>query len=165
MKPILFLDVDGVINTVIPNEETGQELECEGFRICIPKLTKERIERLQEHFEMVWCTTWRAMANKHFNPLWGWEDWPVVGWGAISGSRDCVRNMKLPALVEFAEDRPWVFVDDDADWELREIEKSEHWDFEELVGAVPHLVLNPHVYTGLTDEHVEKAVAFAATLP
>lgn len=159
-KPICFLDVDGVINTVSPNEETGNMMECEGFRICMPKRTKERIEWLSKHFTMVWCTTWEHMANKHFTPYWGLEEWPVVEWRLEQTTH---REFKLDGIRRYleanAEGCPFVFIDDDAAWELLQ------WPHD-ITAEFPqsHQIIIPELREGLTDENVIEAVKFAEGL-
>ncbi len=77
MKPYCFLDVDGVLNTVTPNAETGHTMNCRGFNICIPKTFQANVERLMEKFDMVWLTTWEHSANEEFGKFFGWDEWPV----------------------------------------------------------------------------------------
>jgi len=162
MKPYCFLDVDGVLNTVHANEETGHDLVCEGFKIRIPKTFKANVERLMEHYEMVWLTTWEHMANEHFCPFFGWDEWPVIEWIAHDRLPDEPRGFKLLALPKWFEehgDRPWCFIDDDAPWELTELHQRD-WDVADHLPS-PYLLLHPDTYVGLTTQHTDDAIAFA----
>ena len=160
MKPVCFLDVDGVINTVRPNEETGHTMVCEGFNICMPKTTKENIERLSEYFDMVWLTTWEHKANTHFTPFWGLEEWPVVEWNTRRKFSESP-NKIVGAIHWFNEhgNRPWVMIDDDAYWHWGNLSEG---DVEALPGD--RLLLAPDHWIGMTDAHVEEAVQFAESL-
>lgn len=151
-KPILFLDVDGVINAFPPIK--GEEVvQINGFPICIPPGTKERVAALVEVFEPVWATTWRKEAHPCFyGPLGlGEEAWPHIDF----------HTYKLLSIIEYAADihlsstilHPWVWIDDDGGWEMRELGL---WH-----DKVKTLVLEPDPAVGLTDEHVEKALALA----
>ena len=119
-EPLLFLDVDGVLNACppIPGEEV---VVMNNYPICIPTGTKERIRQLLNVFEPVWATTWRGDAHPHFwEPLdLGEEPWPHIDSEAFGA-------WKLPAIIEFAVERrlsgpdfhrPWVWIDDDGPWE------------------------------------------------
>lgn len=159
-RPICFLDVDGVLNTVRPNKDTGDQQRFEGFPICMHKGLKRMLERLEAEFEIVWLTTWEEKANEHFCTHLGLGPWPVCKWRHRMSS-----NYKLPALWEWVEakgayDRGFVFIDDDAQWEWQKFG-------EKLQGELPNTPFRlyaPHVLTGLTDEVVNLACNFAWTL-
>jgi len=162
VKPLLALDVDGVLNTVVPNSGTGQEFYAEGFRICVPRGTAERLERLGEAFEIAWCTTWEGMANEHIAPMVGLPELPVIEWqrsGRFSPTRGMREHSKLTAIVDYADGRDWAFVDDDADWE-RGVLESTGWVLDDQVGG-RYAIVEPELYEGLTDEHVEVLLYFA----
>lgn len=154
MRPLLFLDVDGVLNACPPVPDV-EVVEMLGFPICIPPDTPERIARLLEVFDPVWATTWRGDAHEHFAGPLGLtgEPWPHI---------EFLGGLKLPSIIDYAigahlphrtEVRPWCFIDDDAMWEMREI------------GIWPDrtqsLVINPVTAKGLTDDHVNEALGFA----
>lgn len=164
MKPICFLDVDGVINTVRKNEDTGHSLDCEGFLIHMPRGTKERIEQLSEHFEMVWCTSWEHLANKHFTPFWELPKWPVVEWWRTARGRSYKIQGILEWLNDNAPNRPFVFIDDDADFEVSELRYWAEHDDMDVVFPQKHLVITPHYLSALDDEHIRQAIEFAESL-
>lgn len=155
LKPKLYLDVDGVLNACppIPGEPV---VRVKNFPICIPSGTKERIARLVEVFEPVWCTTWRKEAHPHFSEALelGEDPWDHIEFNTY----------KLLGILEDAVEQkfsgtilcPWVWIDDDAKWELEEL--GLHCD------KTRTLAINPNTAQGLTDEHVEEALAFAARL-
>jgi hypothetical protein len=67
-KPILFLDVDGVISLFgfdDRSEPPGSYHSVNGILHCISHGAAERIRRLGERFELVWATGWEETANEH----------------------------------------------------------------------------------------------------
>lgn len=150
-EPILFLDVDGVLNACPPLKGVPV-FNAKGFLICVPPGTKERIGRLLEVFEPVWATTWREDAHPHFWEVLGVEEKPP--WPHIDSKK--FGAWKFPAILEFAEHRPWVWIDDDGKWEM---EQHGIWQDETRT-----LVISPDTAQGITDAHVEEALRFAAKL-
>jgi hypothetical protein len=154
-KPLLFLDVDGVLNTVCSRDvewETEEPVDVDGFLCTVPKGTKERIARLTEVFEMHWLTTWEDKAHRCWHELIGVPadpEWPYVQWRKFSGGN------KFIALMEEREeddpDRPWVWIDDDGPFHVYDREIPDNG-----------LILVPELRSGLTDEHVDAALEFAA---
>jgi hypothetical protein len=157
MKPLLFLDVDGVINCLnLFFSKSPAPFEAvdwgHGLIAAIPEGTKERVEQLTEHFAPVWATAWFGHARL-FNKHWDQEPWPFLHW----------HDMKLPAIVRRAAkgtmeptpDRRWAFVDDDAYWEASE--------FNQQFGPVPEqgLVVPVAPHRGLTDAHVGHLIEWA----
>lgn len=150
MKPLLFLDVDGVLNL----KGTGAEVPCdqipasEGFEgALIPLGTAERVSRLTEVYEPVWSTAWLGAAHRPFSgPL----RLPEVSWPYLIYAK-----LKLPAVLRYARQRPWAWVDDEATWELREM----NWwpDYERYLEG---LIVEPKPKVGLTDEHVDALLEF-----
>jgi len=178
MKPLLFVDIDGVLNCPgspdgacaelrvplkrmpAPDDRTRRMLaklfpgrdpdepEATHTTVWLPVGSQERVRRLAEMFEPVWCTAWRDGAHHAF-----WEilelaqtpEWPSVSW----------EGMKLPAILAMAGDRPWAFIDDDIAYELDHLDAP-------LPAAPEHLLVQPDSFVGMTDEHVIELLAFAA---
>jgi hypothetical protein len=154
-RPILFLDVDGVLNACPPRR--GHPVSNKlGYPICIPHGTKERVARLTEVFDPVWATTWREDAHPNFAEDLGLPEEP---WEHIE-----FKDLKLLSIIEHTTHyhltdvtiSPWVWIDDDALWEIRRL------------GLVPDgkrsLAIAPDTGEGLTDDHVERALEFAKAL-
>ena len=150
--PILFLDVDGVLNCV-GRDEWGQLAEYapgRRFPVYPPPGTADRVRRLTlEAFEPVWATAWLGSAHRCWSRVLNLDPmpWPYVDY----------ERFKLVEIVRYARGRPWAWVDDDARWEMREL----GWTDE----MVPGLVLAPDPAEGLTDEHVERLLTWAAEVP
>ena len=123
MKPILFLDVDGPLNPYAAKPHRRPEgyqtfrffagtsdWGRKGLRVWLNPEHGKQLLALP--FDLVWGTTWEAMANDHIGPAIGLPALPYVRFGFTEST-------KIPALVRFAAGRPFAWVDD-------EIETSDH---------------------------------------
>jgi len=155
-KPILFLDVDGVISLFgFPSSQKrmpGPFHWIDGVAHCIPDALGPRLERLSEVFELVWSTGWEEKANEYlpFILKLSFRDLPVLTFGgrAVFGSS----HWKLAAMDEYAGSRPAAWIDDNID------EECEAWAKNR---AAPTLLVRTKSATGMTDEHVEKLLKWA----
>lgn len=142
-RPLLFLDIDGVLNTMNRDHEP---IILGGCYCWIPPGTRERVHRLIEVYDPVWCTAWLGRAHSAWRDYLGLDPipWPYVNY----------RQYKLVELIRMAGERRWAYVDDDAfTYELRGLD----WTPDMVDG----LVIQPDHNTGLTDEHVEELLAYA----
>ncbi|MCJ1675782.1 hypothetical protein MTF65_00080 [Streptomyces sp. APSN-46.1] len=125
-RPLLFLDVDGPL---IPFGATGQQLP-DGYPTyrssptepagddahpLLARINPAHGPRLAAlGCELVWATTWMADANDCVAPRLGLPELPVVPWPEPSDAdgRGGV-HWKTPALVDWADGRPFAWVDDE----------------------------------------------------
>ena len=158
-RPILFLDVDGVISLFGFSPGDGQlpgPLHwIEGVAHCIPDEVGARLVTLAERFELVWATGWEERANEHL-PLilkLPFRDLPCLRFDgrAVFGSA----HWKVEAIDEYAGDRPAAWVDDNID------ETCTAWA-EGREAATLIVETSPAV--GLTDEHVTELLRWADEL-
>lgn len=157
-RPILFLDVDGVISLFGFPEGSpppGRFHWVDGIVHCIGDECGSRLARLKDRFELVWATGWEEKANEYLPYLLGLErtELPTLNFDgrAIFGSA----HWKLEAIDEYAGDRPAAWIDDNLD------EECQAWA--ESRGAPTFLIrTNPAV--GLSDEDVERLLAWADRL-
>jgi len=173
MKPLLFLDVDGVLNVrVHPYREYPVELRCDEMAknaftnhfdketvtlsVCIPSVYPAWLAELSEHFELVWATTWEDLANRHISPMLGLGQLRVVNFCQPKLSQvknGEVAEWKWGNLVDFAGEQPFCFVDDQA------------WSLSRLHPVAPGARFGAIcAEQGLTREHVDQMLAFAAAL-
>ena len=158
-KPILFLDVDGVISLFgfAPGlgELPGPLHWIDGVAHCIPTTVGERLVRLAEDFELVWATGWEERANEHLPYLLGlpFKDLPCLTFDgqAVFGSS----HWKEDAINEYAANRPAAWIDDNMNEECR---------FWAQKREAPTLLVETDPSEGLTDEHVDQLRSWAASL-
>jgi hypothetical protein len=154
-KPILFVDVDGVLSLFGFSPEDplpGPFHWIEGIAHCIPAASGPRLERLAERFELVWATGWEEKANDYLPHILGlpFKELPVLTFDgrAVFGSA----HWKVDAIDEYAGDRPAAWIDDNLD------QTCESWT---AARGVPTLLVRTEPATGVTDEHVELLLGWA----
>jgi hypothetical protein len=158
-RPILFVDVDGVISLFgfAPGTDTlpGPLHWIDGVAHCIPDSVGPRLVRLAEPFELVWATGWEERANEHLPYLLNlpFRNLPCLRFDgqAVFGSA----HWKVDAIDEYAAERPAAWLDDNIDetcLEWAEFRRAETL----IVETVPSV--------GLTDDHVEQLLAWAKSL-
>lgn len=157
-RPILFLDVDGVLSLFDFSTEgptPGRFHFVDGIAHCIGDQCGRRVERLLEHFDAVWATGWEEKANEYLPALLELPelDLPVLAFDgrAVFGSA----NWKVEAIEEYAGDRPAAWIDDNHD------EDCHRWARER---DAPTLLVSTEPATGLSDEHVERLIEWAEQL-
>jgi hypothetical protein len=155
-KPILFVDVDGVIS-LFGFEPKGGELPghfhwIDGVAHCIPEAAGPRLARLAESFELVWATGWEEKANEYLPFILKLQDreLPCLYFDgrAVFGSA----HWKLEALEEYAGDRPAAWIDDNLD------ENCHEWA---ATRGAPTLLVETSSAVGMTDQDVEVLLDWA----
>lgn len=155
-KPLLFVDVDGVISLFgFPStleEAPGPFHWVDGIAHCIPPEAGERLVRLSESLELVWATGWEHRANEHLPFILDlpFRELPCLTFGgrAVFGSSD----WKLEALSAYAGDRPAAWIDDNID------AASHEWVRER---SAPTLLVQTEPAIGMTDAHVDRLLDWA----
>lgn len=168
-KPLLLLDVDGVLN-VFPEAatrdryyETSLASTTQGnFRVTRHKRAREWIDRLAEHFHLVWCTMWDDEANEHiFGPIGVppvpyipvWENSRMRNWSAKAGT-----HHKVPQINDYAQSRPLAWIDD----ELTVPDYT--WAQARSRTTAPTKLECPTQERGMVERHVQRLVAWAQIL-
>ena len=158
-RPILFVDVDGVISLFdfapAAGRPPGPVHLIDGIAHCIPEDVGERLVRLSEEFELVWATGWEERANEHLPHLLKlpFRDLPCLRFdGApVFGTA----HWTLDAITAYAADRPAAWIDDNID------ESCAAWAEER---DAPTLMVKTSSSAGLTDEHVSQLLEWAEGL-
>jgi HAD domain in Swiss Army Knife RNA repair proteins len=152
-RPVLLLDIDGVLNPfaaahcpvgytehdVFPGEEP--------VRLC--RAHGEWIAELTGPFEVVWASAWGRNANQLLGPLLGLPalahvDFPPTPFPPA---------MKVPSVIRHLRDRPAVWIDDVITPE------AQTWA---AARPTPTLLLAVDPATGLTRHTVDAALQWAA---
>ena len=154
-KPILFLDVDGVISLFgFPDtgEPPGSFHMVDGIPHCLGHGCGDRLARLGERFELVWATGWEEKANEHLPHLLRLKlaELPTLTFGGRA--RFGSAHWKLDAIAAYAGDRPAAWIDDFIDGEC------EAWARER---AAPTLLIRTDSAVGLCDAHVDRLLGWA----
>ena len=117
-RPLLLLDVDGVLNPVRRSSPRFRRFECVvegyGFRLLLDPRHGAKLIALRRETGAVlaWATTWGERANEEICPRIGLPPLPVV---PIAGDppRPAGVNLKTWHVAEYVRGRPFVWFDDD----------------------------------------------------
>ncbi|MFF3597047.1 HAD domain-containing protein [Kitasatospora indigofera] len=68
-KPLLFLDVDGVLNPAAPHPDAGFEAHALlGYRVLLSARHADWLRELAGGYQLVWATTWEEEATGTSHP-------------------------------------------------------------------------------------------------
>ena len=157
MRPILFIDVDGVLS--LYGFERGQKPPgtfhmVDGILHCIGSSCGGLMARLAPHFELVWATGWEEKANEYLVRLLELEgELPTLTFDGRA--RFGTAHWKVEAIDEYAGDRPAAWIDDSLDEACRAW--AERRD-------APTLLVQTEPATGIEEEHVELLLSWAREL-
>ena len=114
-KPILAVDVDGVISLFgfeAPPEDCRFEM-VDGMMHCISLRAGGRLQRLAEHYDLVWATGWEDKANFYLPQFLGIGELPYLTFDGAA--RFGSAHWKLGPLSAYGRGRPLAWVDDNFD--------------------------------------------------
>lgn len=165
MKPIIFLDIDGVLNA-FGAKARGDDIldefkiwgdeklyDIEKFTLNMSKKRAEAILSLDA--DIVWCTTWQQNARfvgdilgieADFLPL----DQRYIEFTLDEPGRFIMVKWKRAAVEKYLRNnpRPFIWMEDDPSVSGTD----NHTPFDHLH---PGFIVNPHPAFGLTPEHIE----------
>ena len=155
-RPILFVDVDGVISLfgfpagLAPE---GRFAWVNGVPHFISPCGAH-LRRLSDRFELVWATGWEETANEYLPLLLELSgDLPVLNFdGRVAAG---AAHWKTDAMAEYAGSRPFAWIDDRIDESCREWARRH---------PAPTLLVETASERGMVEEHVEELLAWARSL-
>jgi hypothetical protein len=154
-RPILAVDVDGVIS-LFGYEETPAESRLEmvdGMLHCISLPTGRRLQRLAEHFDLVWATGWEDKANFYLPTMLGLPELPHLTFDGAA--RFGSAHWKLGPLDNYGQGRALAWIDDNFD------ESCYRWAQER---SEPTLLVPTEPALGLGEVETEALAGWARSL-
>lgn len=157
-KPILLVDVDGVISLFGFDSQSPPEgtwLNVEGLLHLCSARAAGHLPALSDDFELVWCTGWEEKASEHLAPIIGLDPPPPY----LSFDRNPGKghaHWKLAAIDDHAgPHRPLAWIDDALN------EACHDWARER---QGPTLLVTTDPAEGLVDSHARELRAWAMSL-
>jgi hypothetical protein len=150
-KPLLFMDVDGVLNPFGATPDGFDEFAFfpgEDEPVRLTPVHGEWLVELGEVFEIAWATGWGDHANRILAPHFGLPEYPVV---VVPSTRFDPAD-KVPAVAAYAGERPAAWVDDIVTPEARA------WAARR---AAPTLLLDVDPAVGLVRAQVDELLEWA----
>jgi hypothetical protein len=159
-RPLLLLDVDGVLNPwlmrKLPPGYRWHEIGI--FDLVLATWHGPAILELCEEsqLELVWATTWEEKANLEISPRVGLPtDLPWITF-ADSGYDEFAETRKLAPVQRFVGERPCVWIDDDL-WSDAWV-----WAVRRREAGIPTLLVQPQPDRGLVRAHLQEITRWAA---
>jgi HAD domain in Swiss Army Knife RNA repair proteins len=159
-KPLLFVDVDGVISLWGFGEDTrppGAFAAIDGIPHFLSTRAAEHLLAAAERFELVWCTGWEEKADEHLPRLLGVPSGrPHLSFGDATRAQVSARaHWKLEAVQAHAGTRPLAWIDDAFN------DACHTWAAERNAAGLPTLLVPTAPETGLDDAAAAQLGAFA----
>ncbi|MEU6850291.1 HAD domain-containing protein [Actinacidiphila alni] len=161
-RPLLFLDVDGVLNPVLPSPDFAAH-DILASTVLLSARHGAWLRELADVYDLVWATTWEHEANRHISPRLGLPQLPVVeiaGYLPLPGDpvlRETERYSarKWAPILRHAAGRPFAWTDDMIP---RRLVRQTRYRTDRLL-----LPVNPA--HGLPRAHVNRLLATPPTAP
>ncbi|GAB3960282.1 HAD domain-containing protein [Actinoallomurus acanthiterrae] len=158
-KPLLYVDIDGVLNPTDP--ANGDGFTAHTIGVLTVRLSEEHgawLRELADRYDLVWASTWEHRANEYVAPLLGLPELPVVEFSAYRRRRDdpgfpileLFEMAKWAPLLRHADGRPFAWVDDVIPARI----KRQAWPYRGI------LLVRVDPRHGLTRHHVDRLLAW-----
>jgi hypothetical protein len=154
-KPLLFVDIDGVISLfgfASAERPAGTWLNVDGVPHLISATASGHLLALAHVFELVWCSGWEDKADEHLVHALALPDRPPFLTFTVAPGGT---HWKLDAVQRYAGGRPAAWIDDAFD------DSCHAWA---AARGAPTLLVTTNAAVGLTEEHVARLVAWAGGL-
>lgn len=159
-KPLLYLDIDGVLNPLSPlDPEKFTQHTVDSLTINISSEYGLWLRELTDRYDLVWATTWEHHANEHVGPLLGLPDLPVVEFSTYRRQRgdprfriiQLLEMRKWAPILRHAGGRSFAWADDVIPMRIKRQAL--------IYRGIKLIHVNPHA--GLTRQHVERLLAWS----
>ncbi len=148
-KPLLLLDVDGVILTLGGTGPGIVQMVVDGVDRTLPAAVRDQLHLLARTFQLVWATSWEREANDVISPLLGLPELP---WIPFDSDFEPGEHHKVRDIERFVRDRPFAWVDDELDGGCAGWAQSL---------SQPALLVTADPRVGITETHTEELLRFA----
>jgi hypothetical protein len=178
VRPLLLLDVDGVLNAfgawqrideglplgrgnlVVP--DGFRAARADGYELLLRPEHAQWVSVLESSFDMVWATMWQQRAPTALAPVVGFgAHWPWIDFSHHQSYATTQRvgvgigSYKFPGVVATVGDRPMVWIDDDLEPAIYE------WAAQRDSSGIATLLVQPDPAEGWTRAELEAVLAFA----
>jgi hypothetical protein len=164
-RPLLLMDVDGVLNPYPECPEGFTEYDFfpeDEEPVRLAAIHREWLHELAEIFTMVWATGWGPDANRLLCPHFGLPELPVISFPPVPvdpaakvESIAAFAAAKVPAIADFATQHAVAWVDDVVTPEARRWAQAR---------SHPTLLVEVDHRIGLTRDDVELLLAWRLSL-
>ena len=156
-RPILAVDVDGVISLFgfdeAPERSVARMELIDGSIHCISLAAGARLNRLAEHYDLIWATGWEDRANFSLPRLLGIPEMHHLTFGGTA--RFGTAHWKLDALETYGRGRPLAWIDDSFD------ESCYEWARGRQRAGDPTLLVPTESHLGIEEVQVEALIGWA----
>jgi hypothetical protein len=158
-RPILFVDVDGVISLFgfdLERQPEGRLHWINGVLHHISPHAGKLLLQLGDQFELVWATGWEETANEYLPHLLGLQsEFPCLSFDTFP--RYGTAHWKIAAIDDYAgTERPLAWIDDNLD------DGCHEWAQQR---SGPTLLVQTRPEEGMRDEHADALIDWANGLP
>lgn len=154
-KPLLLIDVDGVISLFgfEPGRAPAGRFEMvDGIAHFLSAVAGEHLRALSEDYKLVWCTGWEEKANDYLPRALALPG-PLTHLTFARSVGPSHAHWKLEAINDYAGSRrPLAWIDDAHDHRCHDWARSR---------PGPTLLVTTRSELGITAEHVEQLLAWA----
>ena len=153
-KPLLLLDIDGVIGIFGPEPADGclELVERDIEYLTVAASTPGHLATLSSHFELAWATSWEHTANESLAAALGLPPLPVV---ELDDDHAPGESLKLAPIIRFVGDRPFAWVDDEIGNDAKAWSEAR---------GTPCLMLEIDSRWGLDEDAVGELIEFARSI-
>lgn len=173
LKPLWFVDVDGVINALVDyankphfgSYSDWQTINVNGYPIVFSPTMVQSINALSANIDIVFFSTWAEPAVRDLAPALGLDIKSFLRSDGTNSSFDYQGNdaskrwWKLNGILDHInnDQRPFIWTDDDMN---NEVQRAIYG--RAAFEGVDNLLIAPNSKIGLTNQHMEMIEAFVS---